>query len=216
MKGHIVTLLNDKRSVAAAERCFRSAKEHGIDLEYFRATTADESKAEMERLGLGVASWDHRYSSTEAVLGNFCSQFRIWELASQSEEPTVICEHDALFKAPFPKYFHCETLVNIGEPSFGHYRGQSESGIYPLFSKRGGYLGGAHAYVVSAKGAEMLINEARISGAMPVDIFISTKRFPGIHELWPWIAVADDQFSTIQKHAGCLAKNSYRNGYQHL
>ena len=38
--------------------------------------------------------------------------------------------------------------------------------------------------------------------------------FPWLQEYYPWVAEANDNFSTIQKTEGCLAKHLYNETYR--
>jgi len=38
--------------------------------------------------------------------------------------------------------------------------------------------------------------------------------FPWLQEYYPFVARADDSFTTIQVERGCLAKHNYKDGYE--
>lgn len=80
-----------------------------------------------------------------------------------------------------------------------------------MFSKVGGYMPGAHAYVVSPRGARKLLHQASVKPG-PTDLFLNKHDFPFISEYYPWPIMADDSVSTIQHDIGCIAKHNYKKG----
>ncbi|KKK87938.1 hypothetical protein LCGC14_2748210, partial [marine sediment metagenome] len=99
---------------------------------------------------------------------------------------------------------------NIGKPSYGGFAVKKVTGVYPMFSKGGGYIPGAHGYYVTPTGAEQLISKAKKYGASPCDLYLNNKMFPDIKEIWPQVVEARDEFTTIQNERGCGAKHSYQ------
>ena len=213
MRGFVVTLKDNPDSVEVAERCIVSGLEHGFGIEMWPATPADEARAVLEDVQLEVASWDQQYSNPEAVLGNFCSQFGLWDLISTMTEPVLICEHDAVLTGELDDVSF-RYVLQVGRPSYGNYNQARKPGVYRLFSKDGGYFPGAHAYIVTPEGGKELVEGARKFGAQPVDMFLSLRHFPWLEELYPWIARVEETFSTIQKKRGCRAKHQYSSTYR--
>ena len=123
-----------------------------------------------------------------------------------------VVEHDAVLIAPVPNLDGKGDIINLGEPSYGHFRKKNKPGIYPMFSKIGGYIPGAHGYYVTPNGAQELISKAKQIGAVACDLFLCVKNFPNIKELYPWVIQAHDNFTTIQKESGCRAKHNYGKG----
>ena len=115
-------------------------------------------------------------SNRAAVMGNFVTQYRIWCKILESGEPGIVLEHDAVFVAPIPDLTGKGEIINIGKPSYGGFKKQSTSGVYPMFSKPGGYIPGAHAYYVTPNGAKELITKAKQYGASPCDLFLNTRK----------------------------------------
>lgn len=213
MRGYVVTLLDDPRSVKVAERCIASGEEHGFEVEMWEATVAGDARAQLDALDLPTGTWNPRWSSADALLGNFCSQYRLWQKLAETSEDWVILEHDAVFTAPLPDVAF-DKVLQIGKPSFGRFERHTEPGVHRLFSKR--MFAGAHAYIVSPEGAKALSQGARVHGAQPVDAFFSLRHFSWLQELWPWIAEVRETFSTIQKKDGCRAKHQFKEGYEWL
>lgn len=90
MKGYIVTLFNIPQSVEVSNRCLESAKKHGIDAVQVPAVYRDTALDELAAEGLTLASWDESYSNIGAVIGNFVSQYRVWNKIVESQEPGIV------------------------------------------------------------------------------------------------------------------------------
>ena len=45
-------------------------------------------------------------------------------------------------------------------------------------------------------------------------LVLNKNNFPWLQEYYPWVAEANDNFSTIQKTEGCLAKHLYNETYR--
>ena len=163
-----------------------------------------------------MATYDQSYSNVGAVFGNFVTQYRIWKKIVDSQEPGIVLEHDAVFTGTVPDLVGKGDIINIGKPSYGKFRTQTKPGVYPMFSKTGGYIPGAHGYYLTPTGAKQLIEKTRSIGASPCDLFLNKGVFPDIKELYPWVVEARDEFSTIQNEKGCLAKHNYNEQYKIL
>jgi GR25 family glycosyltransferase involved in LPS biosynthesis len=112
--------------------------------------------------------------------------------------------------SPLPNVFHGD-IVNLGKPSYGKWNTPTFLGEGPLTSKA--YFPGAHAYYITPKGAQQLIDQAYID-AGPTDIFINKSHFNDLKECYPWPAEAKDSFTTIQNEIGCQAKHNYGEAYE--
>jgi len=213
MKGFVVTILDHEGSVECAQRCIESGAQHGWEIDIWPATTAKEARDFLASEGIPIGEWKTKWSVTDAVLGNFCSQYRLWKYIGRLDGPRAIFEHDAVIDAPFPDV-EFERILQIGKPSFGSYGVAPEPGVHPLFSKSQGIFPGAHAYVLTPNAALTLTWDAHILGAQPVDRFFNLQDMPWLQELYPWIAHVEETFSTIQRRAGCIAKHQFNKRYR--
>lgn len=207
MKAYVITILDNPRSVEVADRCIASGREFGVDVEKWPATVPGrESRLFMEvlREDLGVFD-DNPYSRPGPTIATLLSHRALWEFSQVSRRPVLILEHDAVFVAPLPEIPPDVMACNFARPSFGTFRTPAD-GFGPLFSKSGGYLGGAHGYYVSPEGADAIL--AKIHEAEPTDVFLNVHRFPFFQEYHPWPIVCDDSFTTIQNEEGCKAKHN--------
>lgn len=221
LKAFVITLLDMPESVAVGNRALESAQRHGIPAEIFPATGKSGARAELDRLGLKVQRLDPSLSNSDAVLGLFVTSFRIWQKIAEELDYGIVVEHDAVFTAPLPDLRGKGDIINLGKPSWGSYNLKAVPGVYELFSKNpqpslGIVMPGAHAYLVSKAGARRLMQKALESGAAPCDLFLNNVAFPDIREIYPWVAVAVDSFSTIQKQRGSVSKHNFSTGYRLL
>jgi hypothetical protein len=183
----------------------------GLEPSYHPGVWRDDAQAELAREGLKQAKFDESWSNTNAAMGNFVAQYRIWR-AVERDGPAIIMEHDAVVVAPIPKLAGQGDIITLGKPSFGKLRKPAKPGFYPLFSS-GDKIPGAHGYYLTPAGASALVSMARRKGAIPVDKFICPQRFH-ITEYSPWPIEAHDSFTTLQRVKGCLSKHNYGPEYK--
>ncbi len=214
MISYIVTLLNIPQSVKSAQRCIDSAMSFNVTPPViFPAVYKDIALTEAKNEHLGIGKFDTSFSNINAVVGNFVTQYRIWKTILESNEPGIVLEHDAVFVGNIPDLKN-HNIVNLGKPSYGNFNKKDKPGIYPMFSKTGGYIPGAHGYYLTPRGAEELITKAKKLGATPCDLFLNKTNFPNIMEIYPWVIEAKDEFTTIQKEKGCTAKHNYSKDFE--
>ena len=214
MRAYVGTILDDYRSVQIAHRCIASGNKYGIDVQIMPATQAETALSVVQHESLKISEWDTSFSDTGAVLGNFLTQYRTWKIIADLDKPSIVLEHDAVFVGPVPE-LDGHDIVNLGKPSFGGFSTEVDPGTYKFFSKPG-YFGGAHAYYLTPNGARSLIRVASKVGAGPCDLFLCTKNFPDLREVYPWPIEAHDSFSTIQRKKGCLRKHNYGDWFNHI
>ncbi len=206
MKAYIVALANIPESMQVAQRCVESCNKFGIVPRIWPGVWRDDAMRELEAEGLRKGTFDETWSNTDAAMGNFVAQYRIWKDIERNGA-AIIMEHDSVVVAPIPDPKGRGDIINYGKPSFGKLRQQRHSGFFNLFST-GDKIPGAHGYYVTPAGATALISMAKRKGAIPVDKFICPQRF-SITEYFPWPIEAHDSFTTIQKVKGCLSKHNY-------
>lgn len=212
MKNFVIGIIDNPKSVAAAERCMWSGERYGSKINMFKAITPKDDPVKIaEKEGINVKGFEEVYSRFENCLSAFLSHFTLWKQCLESKEVYTIFEHDAILEDAIPnKPF--TGVMNIGKPSYGKWNTPSHLGVGPLITKR--YFPGAHAYQVEPRGASALINIARDNRAKPTDVFLHLDTFPWLQEHYPFIAKADDSFTTIQVERGCLAKHNYNEDYK--
>jgi GR25 family glycosyltransferase involved in LPS biosynthesis len=214
MKAFVITVKNIKESVQAAERCINSASQNGFIVnKHFGITPEDDPEKIFEEKGLPKDRFKEKYSRWERVLSAFLSHRSLWELCAADKRNYLILEHDAIINnALSTSIMHGnEMIVSLGQPSYGKYNTPQSIGIGPLVSKQ--YFPGAHAYIMSPKGAKAAL-EKSLTDAAPTDLFFNNNNFPWLKEFYPWPISVKENFTTIQKTEGCLAKHGYGEGYE--
>ena len=216
MKGYVVTLTKVEQSVNASLRCVGLGKNFGVDITMIPARDKSNSMQTMTEYGLKLGTFNNSFSNVNAVVGNFVTQYLIWTMILKTNIPAIVLEHDAVVIDNIPDLEGKGDIINLGKPSYGKFNTKDKKGIYPMFSKNGGYIPGAHGYYVTPKGAEQLIAKAKEIGVFPCDLFLNRKNFPHIKEYYPWCIIADDSFTTIQKEKGCKAKHNFNKNFEIL
>jgi GR25 family glycosyltransferase involved in LPS biosynthesis len=214
MKSYVITIMSMPESVEMAERCIASIPSSVDPAPYmFPAITPDDDPimiAGCEGLDLSFFDVDaQKYSRFERCVSAFLSHYSLWKQCAEGKEDFLIFEHDAVVNGNIPSWIPHKGCISIGKPSYGKYNTPAKLGVNPLTSKR--YFPGAHAYIVSPKGARALVTFAK-DNAAPTDVFLHLNNFPFLEEYYPWAAEARDTFSTIQNEGGCLAKHGYKKG----
>lgn len=212
MRAYVITIMNNARSVEVAERAVKTGRETGkVATEFFEATTPETAEQHYNQYQIPKRGFAEKWSREDRCAAAFMSHCRLWHKAIEDRRPVIILEHDAVFVDRMP-YLVFESVVNIAKPSYGKFNIPRTISVQPLQSKR--YFGGAHGYVVSPSGAEMLINFAKNKSPGPTDVFLHLDNFPNLQEYYPWAVEARDTFTTIQRQAGCMAKHNYDDKYE--
>jgi GR25 family glycosyltransferase involved in LPS biosynthesis len=214
MKAFVISVKEIEESVKSAQRCISSASDYGIDVEMFFGVTPKDNPLEIiKNLGISPEGFYGKFSRFENSLSAFLSHYRLWEKSIEMNEEVLIFEHDAVVTSQIHIFKPYNKLISYGKPSYGKYNTPLKIGVNPLSSKR--YLPGAHAYRLKPEAAKIIIEKAKVS-AEPTDIFLNLNNFPWIEEYYPWPVEVIDNFTTIQKTEGCLAKHNYKEGYKIL
>jgi GR25 family glycosyltransferase involved in LPS biosynthesis len=213
MKNFVITILDNEKSVAAAERCIQSGYAiGGISIEKFSAITPKTCKEFISENKINDRLFNNSpYSREDNARAAFCSHFSLWKKSIELNENICIFEHDAICTNNINTTLVFKGCVSLGKPSYGKYNNPMSFGVQRLQSKP--YFPGAHAYIVNPTGAKALVEKAVLE-AQPTDVFLNTKTFPFLEEYYPWPVEVRETFSTIQKTNGCLAKHMYNEDYQ--
>jgi len=213
MKASVITIIDNDRSRQVADRCIQSGMRNNLQIAYFKAFTPKDSPLKIASdENISIDKFSEEYSRFSPTLAAFLSHYWLWKMTAVGTIPHVIFEHDAVIMDNIPTTLTGD-IVNLGAPSYGRFNTPTTLGEGPLVSKR--YLPGAHAYYITPKGAQQLVDKAK-THAEPTDVFINLENFPNIKEYYPWPVVAKDNFTTIQKERGCLAKHNYGEAYDIL
>lgn len=214
MKVFVIAVGEIEESVKSARRCISSAADHGLEVEMvFGITPKDNPIKMMDDLAMPLDLFKGKFSRLENSVSAFLSHYKLWERSIEMNEEILIFEHDAVVTSQIPIFKPYNKLISYGKPSYGKYNTPFKIGVNPLSSKR--YLPGAHAYRLKPEAAKAIVSKAKTS-AGPTDVFLNLDNFPWIEEYYPWPVDVIDNFTTIQKTDGCLAKHSYKEGYKIL
>ena len=207
-QAYVITIADEERSVKAADRCIKSAARFGLEVEkQWAVTPKDDPVAQFAVRGIPEDMFEEKYSRKMNCMSAFLSHFSCWEKAALHNKNTVIFEHDAIVVGEVPISANFSHVMTISKPSYGEYNTPRLLGVNPLTQKR--YFGGAHGYIVTPRGAWMLI-EAAQKAARPTDIFLNKDVFPMLQEYYPWVCEARDNFSTIQNENGIQSKHNFK------
>lgn len=211
MKAFVITILDNEKSVKAAERCISSAERFGITVEKFKAITPKDDPVDIaQKKKISLKLFKEPYSRFYNCVSAFLSHYTLWEQCLKDDERYLIFEHDAVVVNNIDTKVNSQGCVSLGKPSYGGYKNPSILGLGPLVSK--GYFPGAHAYMLDPFAARFILERARLF-ARPTDLFLNRETFPFLQEMYPWPVEAKDTFSTIQKQVGCIAKHNYGEEY---
>ena len=196
MDAHIITLTSNPRSVAAAERCKKSAN---ISIKTFDAIT--ESHAEKLLRDFGI-KWNYPWKGEEydmkaglkksayqtknplRRIGCFLSHYLLWKRCAEQNEPIMILEHDAIFIRPFDETAFAKAecdIISINDPRGATRKAQE----FHEKLQRGPQtiqrvptiddptipqgLPGNSAYIIKPSGAKKMLDLVKEFGAWPND-----------------------------------------------
>lgn len=196
MKAFVITMSNNPRSLAAAERCIRSAN---IPVKKFEAVTEDTAEKIMRELRIqwnypwkgeeydmkaGVKKTAYQTTNPLRRVGCFLSHYLLWKQCAEQDEPLMILEHDALFIKPFNETAfmkaECE-IISLNDPRGATRRAQDfheklqknpqtiqrVPTIDDLMVPQG--LPGNSAYIIKPGGAKKMLELVKEFGAWPND-----------------------------------------------
>ena len=212
MKNFVITIRENEKSVASATKCIESGARYGMDIDYYEATTPNNSNIRLllEEYGIPETGFNEVYSRLDNCIAAFLSHLSLWQMSAETNEDVTIFEHDAIIMEPIPNVEH-NGCISFGKPSYGKFNTPLGLGRNKLVSKQ--YFPGAHAYRVRPNAAKILVETAKTE-ARPTDVYLHNDRFPFLEEYYPWPVEVREWFSTIQKEQGCLAKHMFNHTYK--
>ena len=206
MQAYVITIMDNEKSIRAAERCIKSGAQNNIPIMHWKATTPrDDLKTLIQEENINITSMAEVYSRTENCVAAFLSHFKLWKLCSEGKEEFTIFEHDAVVVNNIPTNISYNGVISLGKPSYGKYKTPPLLGVNKLTSKQ--YFPGAHAYRIKPTAAKMLVHQAMFE-AKPTDVYLNLQTFGFLQEYYPWPVEAHDTFTTIQAPIGCVAKHN--------
>jgi len=196
MKAYIIILPKLPVSVAAADRCIKSAN---IPIEKFEAINPDNAEKLMRNYGIqwnypwkgeeydmkaGVKKSAYHTTNPLKRVACFLSHYTLWKKCKDLDEPIMVLEHDAIFIKPFDDtaFMKAECdIISMNDPrgatrkaleyhdklQHGHQTIQRVPTIDDLMIPQG--LPGNSAYIIKPTGAEKVLQLVKEFGAWPND-----------------------------------------------
>ena len=212
MKSFVITIIDNKKSIAAADKCIDSGVKYGMFIQNFRAVTPkDPIHTFLKKEGISDQGFKEKFSRLDNCIAAFMSHYVLWVQCAAGKEEFQVFEHDAVVVNEIPEFINYKYCISLGKPSYGKYNDPLRIGVNTLTSKR--YFPGAHEYRLKPEGAKLLVAQAKVL-ARPTDVFLHLDTFPWLEEYYPWPVEAHDTFTTIQRAEGCLAKHNYSDKYE--
>ena len=204
MKSYVITIKGMKPSEEASQKCITSGAKHNVDVTLFDAYTPKDKPFDVFKEQEGVICRGRIFKDThnpQAALGCLLSHYMLWKKCVETNEITLITEHDAIFVSEVPdiiKNGEFSGLVNLAKPGYGRMQSIS-SGLGALRSK--GHFPGTHGYAVKPEAAAKMIEFSKRNGIhQPADRFLDSK-FRFIQEYAPWPIESAATFTSIQYFA---------------
>jgi len=139
--------------------CLASLKKYNWIFEIFNAVDGQKiTEADWKRIGISMSD-EGKMPRRPGAQGCWHSHYELWNKSIINNTPIVIMEHDAVANAPWPEELNIDDrLVKLFS--------SAECKVNPAFGR---WSKGAHAYTVTPKQANALIQYAKINGAQAVD-----------------------------------------------
>ena len=215
---YVITIDTNSESINVANRCINSGNKFGLDIKIFNAFTPRHNPLkilESKNFNIKKIKKPGYHSYESAVAGCFLSHLTLWEKCIEINKTIIILEHDAIIINEIPFNILDGTgfdkVINLGKPAHGKFDTPEFTGAGLMVSSH--RFKGTHAYAIKPAGALKLINQGDRDHhgkirASPADIYLNTKTFPFLEELYPWPVITKLEFSTIQKSTNRYSTNS--------
>jgi len=196
MEAFVITISNNPRSVAAAERCIKSAN---IPVKKFEAITEVVAEKLMREFSIqwnypwkgeeydmkaGLKKTAYQTANPMKRVGCFLSHYLLWKRCAEQDEPVMILEHDAFFTKPFDETAFAKAecdIISINDPRGATRKAQEfheklQQGPQTIQRvptiddptiPQG--LPGNSAYIIKPSGAKKMLNLVKEFGAWPND-----------------------------------------------
>jgi len=226
MKAFVITLFNDRYSLASAEKTLKTAKQMSDDLhiEMIRAVTPDKIKDTTYSYPVegetsvyeGMTLIGYKAKDISKKIACSLSHMNLWNKCVQLNEPIMILEHDAVFIRKFRPSkilngIEDGDVLMINDPRGATRRGmvyheniiKNDKGIHlvegvntPEETVPDG-LAGNSAYVITPAAAKKAIELQSSIGIWPNDALLCKQLFPEkLKSYYPYITRVEQKKST--------------------
>jgi GR25 family glycosyltransferase involved in LPS biosynthesis len=222
MNAFVITIKNNKYSEQSANTCISTALPHGLNVNKFEATTADNVVEVMKELDIewkwkndnsicptsGLKHVWYKTSNMPAKIACAVSHYRLWKLCVAIQQPIIILEHDSVFINPVP-HIDLEGICQLNDPAGATKRGgywhnimsNLSSGIHdktlvaedPLVPDG---LAGNSAYYIHPEYAAKMIHLVKTHGLWPNDALMCIQLIPELYQYYPFITKVNQTEST--------------------
>jgi GR25 family glycosyltransferase involved in LPS biosynthesis len=139
--------------------CIASLKKHNWVFEKFNAVNGHSiTQVDWQRIGIAMSD-KGKMPHRPGAQGCWHSHYTLWNKCLTTDTPIVVMEHDAVVNGPWPKNLDIDSkLVKMYI--------SAECKVNPAYGR---WSKGAHAYTLTPKQAQTLIDHARQHRAQAVD-----------------------------------------------
>ena len=226
MKAFVITMMNDRYSLACAKKTIQTAEQmsEDLDIEMFRAVTPDKIKDTTYSYPVegetsiyeGMTLVGYKARDVGKKIACSLSHMNLWNKCVQLDEPILILEHDAVFIRKFRpskilKSIDDGDVLMINDPRGATRRGmvyheniiKNDFGVHvvegvntPDENVPDG-LAGNSAYVITPAAAEKASKLQSSIGIWPNDALLCKQLFPGnLKSYYPYITKVEQRRST--------------------
>jgi GR25 family glycosyltransferase involved in LPS biosynthesis len=226
MKAFVITMMNDKYSLASAKKTIQTAEQmsEDLDIEMFRAVTPDKIKDTTYSYPVegetstyeGMTLVGYKARDVGKKIACSLSHMNLWNKCVQLDEPMLILEHDAVFIRKFRpgkilKSIDDGDVLMINDPRGATRRGmvyheniiKNDFGVHvvegvntPDENVPDG-LAGNSAYVITPAAAKKASKLQASIGIWPNDALLCKQLFPGnLKSYYPYITKVEQRRST--------------------
>ena len=226
MKAFVITLFNDKYSLASAENTLKTARQMNDDLhiEMVRAVTPDKIKdstysypKEGETSTYeGMTLTGYKAKDIGKKIACSLSHMHLWNKCVEMNEPIMILEHDAVFTRKFKlgkllDAIEDGDIVMINDPRGATRRGtvyheniirwdkglNTIDGVNTPDENVPDGLAGNSAYIITPSAAKKAIELQSSIGIWPNDAMLCKQLFPrNLKSYYPYITRVEQKKST--------------------
>lgn len=208
MKGFVITITHNERSVISSNTTRITAEEQGLrDIEVFPAVTPKTGWKH-------ILPYENKFNECmkpDSVGACFASHYLLWKKCIELDEPILILEHDAIVIDKLPQHAieNFDKCLNLGRPSYirpAHMTyDEPKTGLQPLSQK---HMMGHHAYAIRPEAAKIFVEDCKHRPLTPNDVWMDKDTYPWLQEYSPYPIVADTQFSTVQDNIPSFIKKN--------
>lgn len=226
MKAFVITMMNDRYSLASATKTIQTAEQmsEDLDIEMVRAVTPDNIKGTTYSYPVegetsiyeGMTLVGYKAKDISKKIACSLSHMNLWNKCVQLNEPIMILEHDAVFICKFStsrilKSIDDGDVLMINNPIGATRRGmvyheniiKNDFGVHlvegvntPDENVPDG-LAGNSAYVITPAAAKKAYKLQRKIGIWPNDALLCKQLFPGkLKSHYPYITKVEQRRST--------------------